>query len=314
MEVIRNIDKIEKDTDSIVTVGVFDGVHIAHREILSRMVRDAKSSGCRSVIVTFEPHPQEILKKKGGIHILTTIEERIELLGEFDIDIVFIVNFTKEFSKISAEDFCKSIITDRIGVRKVIVGYNHAFGRGREGNPEKLMELGRRYRFEVELVPQLLVEGIPVSSSRARIALSNGDVKLAGKLLGRYYFVNGVVVKGSGRGRLLGFPTANIEPNSRRKLIPRNGVYLVRVTLDRRQYFGIMNIGYRPTFELDSRRVLEVHILDFDGEIYFKHIKVEFIERLRDEMKFSSPEELASQIEKDRKRAYEIIEHEFAKV
>jgi len=313
MEIVRNIRKINKDSNSVVTVGVFDGVHIAHREILKRMEEEKKKTGARTLLVTFDPHPQEILRPREKFQILTTIDERIELLKEYDLDIVFVVNFTLEFSNITAEEFCKDVMLEKIGLRKVIVGYNHAFGKNREGNPEKLKEFGERYGFDVEIVPQLLVENIPVSSSKVRSILNNGDVKLASKLLGRYYFINGVVVRGSGRGKELGIPTANIEPNSRRKLIPKNGVYVVRVTIDRKNYYGVMNIGYRPTFELDSERVMEVNIFDFDEEIYFKHIKVEFIDRLRDEMKFSSPKELVEQIKIDKERAFEILEKEFKK-
>jgi len=312
MEVVRNINKIVKDPNSIVTVGVFDGVHIAHQEILRRMKEEKLKTGARTVLVTFDPHPQEVLHPNEKFYILTTIDERIELLSDYDLDIIFVVNFTPEFSNITAEEFCKEIMLGRIGLRKVIVGYNHAFGKNREGNPEKLKGFGERYGFEVELIPQLLVENNPVSSSKIRAILNEGNVRLASKLLGRYYFINGVVVKGSGRGKELGIPTANIEPISSRKLMPKNGVYVVRVTIDRKHYFGVMNIGYRPTFELDSERVAEVNIFDFDEEIYFKHIKVEFIDRLRDEMKFPTPRELVEQIERDKKDAVKLIEKEFS--
>ncbi|CUS80696.1 riboflavin kinase / FMN adenylyltransferase [Candidatus Kryptonium thompsonii] len=312
MEVVRNINKIVKDPNSIVTVGVFDGVHIAHQEILRRMKEEKLKTGARTVLVTFDPHPQEVLHPNEKFYILTTIDERIELLSDYDLDIIFVVNFTPEFSNITAEEFCKEIMLGRIGLRKVIVGYNHAFGKNREGNPEKLKGFGEKYGFEVELIPQLLVENNPVSSSKIRSILNEGNVRLASKLLGRYYFINGVVVKGSGRGKELGIPTANIEPISLRKLMPKNGVYVVRVTIDRKHYFGLMNIGYRPTFELDSERVAEVNIFDFDEEIYFKHIKVEFIDRLRDEMKFPTPRELVEQIERDKKDAVKLIEKEFS--
>ena len=312
MEVVRNINKIVKDPNSIVTVGVFDGVHIAHQEILRRMKEEKLKTGARTVLVTYDPHPQEVLHPNEKFYILTTIDERIELLSDYDLDIIFVVNFTPEFSNITAEEFCKEIMLGRIGLRKVIVGYNHAFGKNREGNPEKLKGFGEKYGFEVELIPQLLVENNPVSSSKIRSILNEGNVRLASKLLGRYYFINGVVVKGSGRGKELGIPTANIEPISLRKLMPKNGVYVVRVTIDRKHYFGLMNIGYRPTFELDSERVAEVNIFDFDEEIYFKHIKVEFIDRLRDEMKFPTPRELVEQIERDKKDAVKLIEKEFS--
>jgi len=312
MEVVRNINKIVKDPNSIVTVGVFDGVHIAHQEILRRMKEEKLKTGARTVLVTFDPHPQEVLHPNEKFFILTTIDERIELLSDYDLDIIFVVNFTPEFSNITAEEFCKEIMLGRIGLRKVIVGYNHAFGKNREGNPEKLKGFGEKYGFEVELIPQLLVENNPVSSSKIRSILNEGNVRLASKLLGRYYFINGVVVKGSGRGKELGIPTANIEPISLRKLMPKNRVYVVRVTIDRKHYFGLMNIGYRPTFELDSERVAEVNIFDFDEEIYFKHIKVEFIDRLRDEMKFPTPRELVEQIERDKKDAVKLIEKEFS--
>jgi len=312
MEVVRNINKIVKDPNSIVTVGVFDGVHIAHQEILRRMKEEKLKTGARTVLVTFDPHPQEVLHPNEKFYILTTIDERIELLSDYDLDIIFVVNFTPEFSNITAEEFCKEIMLGRIGLRKVIVGYNHAFGKNREGNPEKLKGFGEKYGFEVELIPQLLVENNQVSSSKIRSILNEGNVRLASKLLGRYYFINGVVVKGSGRGKELGIPTANIEPISLRKLMPKNGVYVVRVTIDRKHYFGLMNIGYRPTFELDSERVAEVNIFDFDEEIYFKHIKVEFIDRLRDEMKFPTPRELVEQIERDKKDAVKLIEKEFS--
>lgn len=311
MEVVRNINKIAKNPNSIVTVGVFDGVHVAHQEILKRMKEAKLKTGARTVLVTFDPHPQEVLHPKEKFYILTTIGERIELLSDYELDVIFVVNFTDEFANITAEEFCRDIMLEKIGLKKVIVGYNHAFGKNREGNPEKLKEFGERYGFEVELIPQLLVENNPVSSSKIRAILSEGNVKLASKLLGRYYFINGVVVKGSSRGKEIGIPTANIEPVSSRKLIPKNGVYVVRVTIDGKHYFGVMNIGYRPTFDFDSQKVMEVNIFNFDDEIYFKHIKVEFIERLRDEMKFPSPKELVEQIQKDREKAFELIAKEF---
>jgi len=276
MEVVRNINKIVKDPNSIVTVGVFDGVHIAHQEILRRMKEEKLKTGARTVLVTFDPHPQEVLHPNEKFYILTTIDERIELLSDYDLDIIFVVNFTPEFSNITAEEFCKEIMLGRIGLRKVIVGYNHAFGKNREGNPEKLKGFGEKYGFEVELIPQLLVENNPVSSSKIRSILNEGNVRLASKLLGRYYFINGVVVKGSGRGKELGIPTANIEPISLRKLMPKNGVYVVRVTIDRKHYFGLMNIGYRPTFELDSERVAEVNIFVIEKKDAVNLIENEF--------------------------------------
>ena len=302
MRVYNDLISIEKNVNTIITIGTFDGVHLGHQEIFNVLINKSKNNGCRSFVITFEPHPRMVIQPNSDLKLLTTFEEKVEILEEMGIDNLLVIPFTKEFSQLTSEEFFRKFILDGVGIKKMVIGYDHHFGKGRDGDEQKIRELGALNNFEVQKTEAVTINEIVVSSSKIRNALSEGEVKTAAQMLGRNYSFSGLVVVGDKRGRELGFPTANIQLENENKLIPKNGVYAVKVFLEERIFNGVMNIGLRPTFK-DTKIVLsEVHILDFDEEIYGKHIRIEFIERIRDEKKFSSKEELIKQIEIDKQK------------
>lgn len=308
MIIARSLQEVRHAKNSIVTVGTFDGVHKAHQEIVREIVQRATLVGGRSVVVTFEPHPKEVVvSHKGRVELLTTIDERIRLLEHLSVDMVFIIEFTYEFSRLGSEEFFKTYLVDGVGVTEVVVGYDHMFGRNREGSIEALLALGRRHNFSVFALPPYVVGEMPVSSTRIRNALKNGELEKAAALLGYEYSLTGIVVRGDGRGATLGFPTANIEPSSRRKLVPGRGVYLVSVEVEGAKYFGMMNIGVRPTISDGATQTLEVHLLDFAEDLYGKQVRVEFRRKLRDEQRFASVDELVRQLRHDREQSLRLI-------
>ncbi|MDI6802479.1 MAG: bifunctional riboflavin kinase/FAD synthetase [Bacteroidota bacterium] len=299
MKVYRSISEIDFIQNTIVTIGTFDGVHLGHQKIIKELIDRAEKANARTVLVTFDPHPREVVGR-GPTKLLTSIEERLQLLAEFKIDEIFIINFTFEFSRLPYEDFFKNIIFEKIGVKEIIVGYDHMFGRDREASIEQLKELGNQLGFTVDMMPPVKVDNEVVSSSKIRDILLRGDVCLAEKYLARSYTVQGSVVKGDGRGRIIGFPTANLRPLSVKKLLPAEGVYFVSIKVDKSDYFGMLNIGVRPTFSNDMRRVIEVHLFDFDEELYGKNVIINFHRRIRSEKKFASTDELIIQLNKDK--------------
>ncbi len=299
MKVYRSIKEIDYNQNTILTIGTFDGVHLGHQKIIRELIDRAEKTNGRSVLITFDPHPREVVGR-GPTKLLTSIDERLRLLAEFKIDVVFIINFTFEFSRLPYEDFFKNIIFDKIGVKEVIVGYDHMFGRDREASAEQLKELGYQLGFTVDLMPPVKVDDEVISSSKIRDILLRGDVCLAEKYLNRLYSIEGIVVKGDGRGRTLGFPTANIQPISDKKLLPAEGVYFVSSSLNNSVYFGMLNIGIRPTFTNDMRRVIEVHLFDFNEEAYGTKVNISFHRRIRSEKKFASNDELIIQLKKDK--------------
>jgi len=301
MKVIREVNDFEYDRKSAVTVGTFDGVHLGHRQIFEKLISISNSKGLRSVVVTFEPHPQIVLKNKTkDIRILSTLEEKLEIFRQSGIDFAFVINFTKDFSNTTAEDFYKSYLVDKIGLQELILGYDHMFGKNREGNIDTLKILSGKYGFNVDKVEEFKIHSEHISSTAIRKLIETGDVKKASGLLGRNYSLSGKVVEGKKLGREIGFPTANIELSDESKLIPSNGIYAVEVeTNDKERHFGMMSIGLNPTIAADDKIKLEVNIFDFDKDIYGENIKVSFIEYLRDEKKFNSLEDLKKQIEAD---------------
>ncbi|HMS66195.1 MAG TPA: bifunctional riboflavin kinase/FAD synthetase [Ignavibacteria bacterium] len=310
MEVIRDVNRLTYDKKSAVTVGTFDGVHLGHRKIIEKLnsVRDSK--GLRSVIVTFDPHPQIVLRNRAtDIKILSTLEEKLEIFKELKVDTAFVINFTKEFSQTTAGEFYNNYLINKIGLSDLILGYDHMFGKNREGNFNTLKELSVENKFTVDKVDEYKFEGQHISSTVLRDLLSNdGNVFKVSKILGRYYSIEGKVVEGKKLGRVLGFPTANIEVADKYKLIPKTGIYTVLTEIEGKKYFGMMSIGSNPTVTDDESIKLEVNIFDFDENIYGKNIKVNFIEKLRDEKKFKSLDELTEQISKDKKLSLEITE------
>jgi len=302
MRVYNDRFLIEKNDNTIITIGTFDGVHLGHQEIFNVLINKSKNNGCRSFVITFEPHPRMVIQPNSDLKLLTTFEEKVEILRKMGIDNLLVIPFTKEFSQLTSEEFFRKYILDGTGIKKMVIGYDHRFGKGRDGDEQKIRELGALNNFDVQKTDAVTVNETVVSSSKIRNALSEGEVKAAAQMLGRNYSFAGKVVVGDKRGRELGFPTANIQLENELKQIPKNGVYAVKVFLEERIFNGVMNIGLRPTFK-DTKIVLsEVHILNFNEDIYGNNISVEFIERIRDEKKFSSKEELIKQIEIDKQK------------
>ncbi|CAN5430895.1 bifunctional riboflavin kinase/FAD synthetase [soil metagenome] len=308
MTIIRNNEAIAFDVRSAITVGTFDGVHCGHQGILQRMRTVADAHGERTVVVTFDPHPQIVLAKEGRepVELLTTIDERCALLAQQGVDVTVIVPFTKEFATTEAETFVRELIA-RIGAQHFFIGHDHMFGKDRGGNEELLKRLGPQLGFELEAVGPLDCNGVTVSSTKIRQALKGGEVESAQGMLGRPYSISGTVVRGDGRGATLGIPTANIQPSDEHRLIPGNGVYLVRSTLHDKQVWGMANIGRRPTFTDGSTTTIEVHYLDFDEMLYDQTVTIEFMNFIRHEQRFESTDVFLSQLREDRMQCLEII-------
>jgi riboflavin kinase/FMN adenylyltransferase len=286
-------------TETAVTVGTFDGVHLGHQDVLARLVECARENGRPSLLVTFEPHPLEVINPDAAPLLLTTRDEKVALLSETGLDLLAVVPFTAELAQYPAARFVDAILRDRFRMVELLIGHDHGFGRGREGDITMLRELGREQGFQVDVVPPVLTpEGEPVSSTAVRRALAAGDLDQARELLGRFYSVRGKVVAGDARGRLLGFPTLNVDPGAPRKLLPPDGVYAVEVFGSRGRFGGMMNLGGRPTFG-DERRTLEAHLFDASGDFYGDHVDVAFVARLRDTMKFPGPDALVAQLRRD---------------
>lgn len=308
MKVLRALDRVGRDKNSVVTVGMFDGIHRAHREIVREVVHRARMREGRSVVVTFDPHPKEVVASaRGSVQMLSTLDDRMEMLRDLHVDVALIIEFTLAFSRLTAREFYEDVVAGEIGVSEVVVGYDHMFGRDREAGIQGLVEMGRSLDFSVFAVHPLSVDGAPISSTRIRHALAAGDVEKANAMLGYPYQFGGTIVGGDRRGRTIGFPTANIQPRHPRKLIPGRGVYLVEASVAGSRAYGIMNIGVRPTVSAGLNQVLEVHLLDFDREIYGERLTVTFLRRVRDEKKFDSLETLTAQLQQDRDEARRLI-------
>ena len=286
---------------SIVTIGTFDGVHIGHKKILEKIIHSAKVLDCESVVLTFFPHPRMILQENSFVKLLNTMEEKIVLLQKIGIDNLIIHPFDKEFSQLTAEEFVKKILVDQFQIQKIIIGYDHRFGRNRTADINDLILFGEKYGFEVEQISVQEIDDIAVSSTKIRTSLANGTVTLANEYLGYYYFFTGIVVKGKQLGRTIGFPTANIHIKEDYKLIPKNGVYLVKSLLNQKIIYGVMNIGTRPTVNGENKTI-EVHFIDFDQNLYDQEITLEVLDFVRDEQKFDSIEALKNQIQKDKEQ------------
>lgn len=309
MRLFTDFVEITEKLDAVVTIGTFDGVHRGHLNILQTLVEKATQEKCRSLVITFEPHPRCVISKDFNIKLLSTLEEKKAIIDRAGIDDLFIVNFNLELAGLTAEEFIEKLIGSSINIKHIVFGYDHKFGKDRSGDEKTIREIGKRFNFGVTIVPAVLCDGEEISSTKIRNALLNeGDIEKANKFLGRNYIIDGKVVPGVQRGRLLGFPTANIELNDRHKLIPKKGVYAIGGTVEGKKLFGVMNIGMRPTFADVNDLVIEAHFFDFAKDIYNHQIHIDYIKRLRDEKKFESKEELIAQIEKDKIRALEIIE------
>lgn len=299
MRVIKNKLDFSTDSGTTITVGSFDGVHRGHQAIFERLTSNASGTDLLSTIVTFDPHPRKVLGSGGQLKILTTLDEKIALFEEAGIDLVQIIHFTKEFSKLSYIEFVENILVGKLKVRHMVIGHDHHFGRNREGGIDKLIELGKTHGFSVEEVPPLTVNGEIISSSVIREFLEEGNVEKSGELLGRNYSISGKVVKGDERGRDIGYPTANIQLDDADKVVPKRGVYAVDVIHENKVFKGMMNIGNRPTFNFDPL-TLEVHIFNFQDSVYENILEIRFKKYIREEKEFSSVAELKAQLDKDK--------------
>ena len=282
-----------------VTVGSFDGVHLGHQAVLREIDRRARAAGRASVLVTFDPHPLEVVNPGAAPPLLTTGPERLEILALSPLEYVLLVRFDRYLASLTPEEFVLQVLLQRCAVRELVIGHDHGFGRGRSGDVDTLRRLGEAHGFEVDVVPPVDFAGQHVSSSRIRRAVAGGDLSTAAAMLGRRYGVVGRVGEGERRGRLLGVPTINLSELSPRKLLPPDGVYAVRVEWRGGSGGGMMNQGPRPTFQ-DGRRVLEAHLFDFDGDLYGEWVRIEWIERLRDIERFGSVDQLKEQLKRDR--------------
>ncbi|OKL39634.1 bifunctional riboflavin kinase/FAD synthetase [Pontibacter flavimaris] len=307
MKVIRDIADFPELSHAVVTSGTFDGVHVGHQKILRRVMERARQSNGQSVVITYWPHPRLVLfPDDNDLKLLSTIEERTEQLRSFGIDYLLIIPFTKEFSRTSSRSFIADILVRAINTKVLIIGYDHRFGKNREGSFEHLKARSAQYGFEVEEIPRQDVDDVGVSSTKIRKALESGDIDTANSYLGRPYSLTSVVEEGDKIGRTIGFPTANLALPPAHKLIPGNGVYAVWASIGNERHPAMMNIGFRPTVE-GKKLTLEVHLLDFSGDLYGKTITVQFMEQLRKERKFESLDALKAQLEKDKQATRELL-------
>ena len=309
MQIINEKLNASKLEESVATIGTFDGLHTGHIEIIEKLKSKANSLNLKSVVVTFYPHPRTVVTKDFKLKLLTPLEEKKKLFESFDIDYMYIITFNQEFSQKTYKEFFDETLINKVNAKHLVIGYDHKFGKNRDGDLDKLTEYTKNNSIGITVVSAKEINGETVSSTKIRNSLLCGELESANIMLNRYYFLDGIVVQGAKRGRTLGFPTANLKLREDNKLIPMNGVYLVRVNLEseNKYFYGVANIGLRPTFNNVHEPITEVFILDFDKDIYGMNIKVEFINRLRDEKKFSSKEELKNNIKLDVAKAIELI-------
>ncbi len=305
MKIYKEIKGLKTELKKpILTIGNFDGVHLGHQAILKKIVSRAKKTGGSSVVFTFEPHPLKVIAPDKDIKLITSCEEKTRLLEDADVDAVICANFTKKFAGQDPDEFVKNVLHEKIGAAEIYIGHDYAFGKGRKGTISHLKELGKQYGFYVGVIEPVVVDDAVVSSSRIRQLILNGNVDSAARLLGRNYALTGIVVKGAGRGRKLGFPTANIALPS--ELIPKDGVYAVRIKRGSRIYDGVANIGNKPTFKNEGFGV-EAYLFDFNGSLYNKKLEIEFIKRIRSEKAFKNAEELIAHMKDDVSAAKKIL-------
>lgn len=308
LKIFHSINDFRSTKKTIITLGTFDGVHIGHKKILEKVLQNTNGEQYESLVLTFFPHPRMVLQGDSDIKLLNTINEKIDLLQGIGIENLVIHPFDEAFSRLTAEEFVKTILVDRLNIQKIIIGYDHRFGRNRTANIDDLINYGEQYGFEVEQISVQEINEISVSSTKIRQALSEGDMTLANDYLGYDYFITGTVVQGKQLGRTINFPTANIKIQENYKLIPQNGVYIVKSGIENKIVYGMMNIGFNPTVNGQNRSI-EVHYFDFNAELYDKEIQVSILHRIRSEQKFPSFDLLKEQLEKDKQTAITYLEH-----
>lgn len=307
MIVHRGLDDLQPLTNAIVTSGTFDGVHRGHQTILARLTEVAKASNGPSVLITYWPHPRTVVSNDSqDLKLLTSLDEKIELIDQAGVDHLVVIPFTRSFSQLSSEEYIRQILIEKIGTRKLVIGYDHRFGRDREGGFDYIQAHQREYGFEVEEIPRQDVEAVGVSSSKIRAALNEGNIQTANRFLGRPYGLTGTIVKGRQLGRTIGFPTANMQVDDANKLIPANGVYAVEVEYGGQLLGGMLNIGFRPTVA-GTNQTIETYIFDFDKDIYGEHLTLRFRAFLRPEQKFDGLPALVAQLKQDEDTARALL-------
>ncbi len=307
MNIFRDINELKFEKNTVLTLGTFDGIHLGHKQIIKRVIDCSEKENLRNLVITFHPHPRKVINPELNLKLLTTRDEQIEIFEQLGVMNLLIINFTKEFSQLTPTDFIKSILIEKTGLRKIVIGYDHHFGKGRGGDVEFLKSCSEKYSFDVLQIEPFLVDNEPVSSTKIRSAIESGDLTRANKMLGRIYSFKGVVVEGDKRGRELGYPTANIKPEDEDKLLPQIGIYASTVEVNGSLYKALLSIGKRPTFYNEGSIVPEVYIYDFNDNIYGKKIKLNVIQKLRGEEKFNSAEELINQMNIDKENGLKIL-------
>ena len=306
MKIYRSIEDYDEDKRSVVTIGTFDGIHLGHQEILSRLIESSKNKDLNSVVLTFFPHPRIILNKYNEVKMIDTLDEKIIHLNEIGIDSLIIHPFDRNFSLLSANQFIKDFLVDKLKIKHIIIGYDHRFGKGREASVTDLKNYANDYDFTVEEIKAQEIEKITVSSTKIRNSINQGDIKTTEKYLGRYFNLTGKVVKGDGLGKKINYPTANIFIEETYKIIPKDGVYLVETIIKDKLFKGMMNIGHRPTIGTNVKSI-EVHLFNFNEDIYGQVISIKMISKIRDEKKFSSIQALKEQLVKDENYCLKLI-------
>lgn len=308
MKVYRGLEHDFSIRRPVVTPGTFDGVHIGHRKIIERIQQKAKEINGESVVLTFEPHPRLVLfPEDNQLRLLTTLDEKLHLLEQAGVDHVVVIPFNLEFSRLTATSYVENILVNRLHTQCLVIGYDHQFGRNREGSIEQLQKLAPKFGFEVEEIPPQDIDDIKVSSTKIRNALLAGDIQTANTFLTYPYNFEGVVVKGNQIGRTLGYPTANIQPTDSLKLIPGIGIYAVQIDIQGKLYGGMMSIGKRPTVEDTEQITIEVHVFDWSEDLYGQRIRIFMVAKMRNEEKYNGLEELKQQLILDEKQARELL-------
>ena len=308
MLVIRHTVDFRIELPTIVTIGTFDGVHVGHQKILNRLRELKAKTGLKTVVLTFEPHPRKILfPEQQDLKLISLVDEKLNLLKGYGVDYTVVYPFTEAFSQSSAAYYIEHVLLKQLNVRHLVIGHDHRFGMNRSGNIKSLLDYSAKEKFEVEQISAKDIDNIAISSSKIRKALEDGNIERANEFLGHPFSIMAEVIKGKQLGRQLGYPTANLFIDDKDKLVPKIGVYFVEVSVSEKQYFGMMSIGTNPTTDSDNTLKLEVHLFDFEDDIYGKFITVNFVKRLRDELKFDSITALKHQIERDEEHCLNLI-------
>ena len=306
MKIFKNLSTYKSNKNSFVTIGTFDGVHIGHQKVIKNLVKSAALKNATSILLTFFPHPRMVLQNNTDIKLINTIDERIQLLKKTGLETLVVHKFTEEFSKQTALNFVKSILVDKLKITKLIIGYDHKFGKNREGDFNQLVAYGTELKFKVDVISQHDIDNLTVSSTRIRKAIENGEIEKANNYLGYNFMLTGKVVNGKNLGEKIGFPTANLHIKETYKLLPKTGAYVVKSLIDGTIIFGMMNIGYRPTVSGENQTI-EIHFFDFNKDLYKSTIQIEVLSFLREEQKFDSIESLKKQLQKDKEKSLEVI-------